>query len=137
MPDKPFRDPLADLRSRLEETRLAAEQLAGEVSEARAREAAGEDSPSGMGAGNGEAAGGNPRSGIGGDGEREALRNDVAAMAQVVQSLVDLVPEDLREQVYEIMRQILLLLRALIDWLVERLPHGRGADLVVEDIPVA
>ena len=121
MSDKPFRDPLADLRSRLEETRAAAEQLAGEVSDAREREAAGENPPPGMGAG----------------GEREALRDDVTAMAQLVQSLVDLVPEDLREQVYEILRQILLLLRALIDWLVERLPQVRGSDLVVEDIPVA
>ena len=104
MPEKPLRDPLADLRSRLEETRAAAEHLAGEVSQAR---------------------------------EREALRDDVAAMAQLVQSLVELVPEDLREQVYEILRQILLLLRALIDWLVERLPQVRGSELVVEDIPVA
>ena len=52
-------------------------------------------------------------------------------------ALVELVPDELREQVYEILRQILLLLRALIDWLVERLPQVRGADLVVEDIPVA
>ena len=58
-------------------------------------------------------------------------------MAQLVAALVELVPDELREQVYEILRQILLLLRALIDWLVERLPQVRGADLVVEDIPVA
>lgn len=100
---------------------MAAEQLAGEVSDARRRESAGEKPPPGMGDG----------------GEREALRDDVAAMAQLVQSLVDLVPDDLREQVYEILRQILLLLRALIDWLVDRLPQVRGADLVVEDIPLA
>ncbi len=121
MSDKPFRDPLSDLRARLEETRVAAEQLAGEVNQAREGEAAGEAPPPGMGS----------------TGERETLRGDVAAMAQLVQSLVDVVPEDLREQVYEILRQILLLLRALIDWIVERLPQVRGAELVVEDIPVA
>ena len=58
-------------------------------------------------------------------------------MAGLVQALVDLVPEDLREQVYEILRQILLLLRALIDWLVDRLPQVRGGQPVVEDIPLA
>ena len=120
MPDKPFRDPLADLRTRLEETRAAAEQLAGEVNDARQREAASDEAPPGMNAG----------------AERAALRDDVAAMAQLVQSLTDLVPEDLREQVYEILRQMLLLLRALIDWLVERLPQVRGAEVFVEDIPL-
>ncbi len=58
-------------------------------------------------------------------------------MAQLVQSLADVVPLELREQVYEILRQILLLLRALIDWLVERLPQVRGGAPVVEDIPLA
>lgn len=117
MSDKPFRDPLTDLRARLEETRLAAEQLAGEVHDARERDA--KHPPFG-----------------GADGA-DGLRDDVAAMAQLVGALVELVPDELREQVYEILRQILLLLRALIDWLVERLPQVRGADLVVEDIPVA
>lgn len=121
MPDQPARDPLAELRRRLEETRDAAERLSGDVGDARAREGVGEEPPPGM------------RTGY----EREALRDDVASMAQLVQSLVDLVPEDLREQVYEILRQILLLLRALIDWLVDRLPQVRGGTPVVEDIPVS
>lgn len=118
MPEQPSRDPLADLRRRLEETRDAAEQLAGDVNDARARAESGAEPPPGT-------------------GERETLRDDVAAMAQLAQSLVDVVPLELREQVYEILRQILLLLRALIDWLVERLPQARGGTPVVEDIPVA
>lgn len=125
MSDKPFRDPLTDLRARLEETRRAAEQLAGEVHEAREHERAA-----------GDGAGGAVPPPLGGAGT-DNLRDDVAAMAQLVSALVELVPDELREQVYEILRQILLLLRALIDWLVERLPQVRGADLVVEDIPVA
>ena len=117
MPEQNFRDPLADLRRRLEETRVAAEQLADDVADARAAGDAGDDSP--------------PRA------EQEHLRDDVAAMAGLVQSLVDLVPADLREQVYEILRQILLLLRAVIDWLVDRLPPVRTGQPVVEDIPLA
>ena len=126
MSDKPFRDPLTDLRARLEETRLAAEQLAGDVHDAREQERAG-----------GAGADGEAPPPLGGADGSEGLRDDVAAMAQLVSALVELVPDELREQVYEILRQILLLLRALIDWLVERLPQVRGAALVVEDIPVA
>ena len=126
MSDKPFRDPLTDLRARLEETRLAAEQLAGEVHDAREQERAGDE--------HGAGAGPPP---LGGADGADGVRDEVAAMAQLVGTLVELVPDELREQVYEILRQILLLLRALIDWLVERLPQVRGADLVVEDIPVA
>ena len=131
MPDKPFRDPLTDLRARLEETRRAAEQLAGEVEDAREQERAanGADAPPAA------RRCGDPPPG-GADG-REELRDDVAAMAQMVAALVELVPDELREQVYEILRQILLLLRALIDWLVDRLPQVRGSELVVEDIPVS
>jgi hypothetical protein len=127
MPDKPFRDPLTDLRARLEETRRAAEQLAGEVDEARARERAsnGDEPPTG------------DTPPLGGADGAEGLRDEVAAMTQLVGALVELVPAELREQVYEIMRQILLLLRALIDWLVDRLPQVRGAELAVEDIPVS
>ena len=117
MPEQNFRDPLDALRQRLEETRLAAEQLADDVADARTSESAAGDPP--------------PRA------DQEQLRDDVAAMAGMVQALVDLVPADLREQVYEILRQILLLLRALIDWLVDRLPPVRAGQPVVEDIPLA
>lgn len=121
MPEQPSRDPLADLRRRLEETRIAAEQLAGDVRDAREREPAGAPPPDGMSSG----------------AERQRLSEDAAVMAELVQALVALVPEELREQVYEILRQVLMLLRALIDWLVDRLPQVRGAEPVVQDIPVA
>ena len=50
--------------------------------------------------------------------------------------LGELIPPELRAQLGEVLRQILLLVRALIDWIVERLPQTRGAEPVVEDIPV-
>ncbi len=114
------RDPLADLRERLEATRQAAEELAGEAADAIRADRDGED----------------PGPGWRTTQEREALRDDVASLAATLGTLAELVPEELRAQLAEVLRQVLLLVRALIDWLVERLPQARGAEPVVQDIPV-
>ncbi|HMS62527.1 MAG TPA: hypothetical protein PKD63_09630, partial [Solirubrobacteraceae bacterium] len=66
----------------------------------------------------------------------EALRDDVSSLAATLGTLSELIPEELRAQLAEVLRQVLLLVRALIDWLVERLPQTRGAEPVVQDIPV-
>lgn len=116
-----MRDPLADLRERLEATRVAAEQLAGEAADAMRSERAGED----------------PGPGWRTTAEREALRDDVSSLAATLGTLSELIPEELRAQLAEVLRQVLLLVRALIDWLVERLPQSRGAEPVVQDIPIA
>jgi hypothetical protein len=115
------RDPLADLRERLEATRQAAEDLAGEAAEAIRTDRDGED----------------PGPGWRTTQEREALRDDVASLAATLGTLAELVPEELRAQLAEVLRQVLLLVRALIDWLVERLPHPQRAAPRVEDIPIA
>lgn len=118
---RPAHDPLADLRERLEATRSAAEQLAGEAAGAMRAERDGED----------------PGPGWRTTEEREALRDDVASLAATLGTLSELIPEELRAQLAEVLRQVLLLVRALIDWLVERLPQARGAEPRIEDIPVA
>ena len=60
------------------------------------------------------------------------------ALVALLESLRDLLPPELREQVTELVRQLLLVLRALIDWLVDRLERGpRGATPEVEDIPIS
>lgn len=117
---RPLHDPLAELRERLEATREAAEQLAGEAADAIGAGHDGED----------------PGPGWRTAEEREALRDDVASLAATLGTLSELIPEELRAQLGEVLRQVLLLLRALIDWLVERLPQTRGAEPVVQDIPV-
>jgi hypothetical protein len=62
-----------------------------------------------------------------------------------VRALRELVPTEFRGQVTEILRQLLLLVRAIIDWWVDRLeidpaaprPAGaRPASPVSEDIPI-
>ena len=107
---RPLRDPLADLRERLEATREAAEQLAGEAASAARAEREGED----------------PGPGWRTAEEREALRDDAASLASTLATLSELIPPELRAQLGEVLRQVLLLVRALIDWIVERLPQTRG-----------
>ena len=52
-------------------------------------------------------------------------------------TLRDLVPADVQQQVADLLRQVLLLVRALIDRWLERLQDERGAEPEVEDIPIA
>ena len=116
-----LRDPLGELRERLEATRQAAEQLAAEAAGAMSAERDGED----------------PGPGWRTTEEREVLRDDVASLAATLATLSELIPEELRAQLTQVLRQLLLLVRALIDWLMERLPQARGAEPVVQDIPLA
>jgi hypothetical protein len=73
----------------------------------------------------------------------DAFGEEVRALASILQGLRELLPPDLREQVTELLRQLLLVLRALIDWWVARLEEG-GAERPpgderppVEDIPIS
>lgn len=121
-------DALDALRARLEETRAHAQRLADG---ARA------------GAAGGEPAGGEP----GPEEERAApppgdAAADLQAIAALLATLRELVPEELQQQLAEVTRQVLLLLRALIDWWVDRLeeparPGPReGGPPAGQDIPV-
>jgi hypothetical protein len=114
----PEPDPIRidELRARLRETQEAAQRLAGE-------DWAAADVP--------------PR-------VRSEAADEIAALVSVLRTLRDAVPDDLWEQVREIVRQLLLLLRALLDVIVERLgadggrdarPRRGGPDL--QDIPIA
>src|SRR4051794_6268180 len=68
----------------------------------------------------------------------ERASSELQALVGLLQSLLEMLPEDLRRQVSELMRQVLLVLRALIDWLVDRLDRGpRGNSPEVEDIPIS
>lgn len=63
-----------------------------------------------------------------------------AREAQALVALVDLVrgliPRELAEQLVELVRELLLLVRSLIDWYLERLEQRRRPPLEVEDIPI-
>ncbi|WCB95896.1 hypothetical protein DSM104299_04647 [Baekduia alba] len=109
-------DALDELRERLRATQEAAERIAGTLP------------PQGWAATSEDA--------------RSETAAEIQALVGVLHALRDLVPDELWEQVREIARQLLLLLRALLDLVVQRLgaegaparPRGAGPDL--QDIPI-
>jgi hypothetical protein len=111
MPE-PERDALQELRERVRATTEAAERIMAEKAPRRGWAAP-------------------PPAGAEATGEMQAL-------VALLESLRDMLPPELRTQVTELVRQLLLVLRALIDWLVDRLERGpRGEEPEVEDIPIS
>jgi hypothetical protein len=111
MPE-PDRDPMEELRERVRATTEAAERIM-----------AGQAPPRGWAA---------PPPAAG-----EAT-SEMQALVALLESVRELLPPELREQVTALVRQLLLVLRALIDWLVDRLERGpRGEEPEVEDIPIS
>jgi len=71
-----------------------------------------------------------------------AFSEEVQALASLLAALRELVPPELREQITDLVRQLLLVLRALIDWLVARIEREvdttrAGSVATAEDIPIA
>jgi hypothetical protein len=62
---------------------------------------------------------------------------DVETLLQVVRSLRELIPPELQRRLAEALREVLLALRALIDWYLERLEHARREPVEVQDIPIS
>ncbi len=67
--------------------------------------------------------------------------SDADSLAQLIEQLLAMVPDDLRARLTEAARQLLEALRALIDWCVTRLECGgaRGGgsgEVEVRDIPI-
>jgi hypothetical protein len=113
MPDSGSGD-FDELRERLRATQQAAERIAGRVP------------PQGWAAAS--------------DDARSDAAAEIQALVSLLHTLRGLVPEDLWEQVREIVRQLLLLVRALLDVVVDRLGHGGGpprpAGPDLQDIPI-
>lgn len=112
-------DPLSDLRDRLRETREAAARLADDPPRVP---------PQGWASPGSGAAGAPPDPGLG-----DELQQLIAAIA----SLRELVPPELQQQVTDLVRQVLVLVRAILDRWIERLEPGRGSEPDVEDIPIS
>jgi hypothetical protein len=99
-------DPLTELRERVVAAQAAAERLASEARDL-ARELPRHDS-----------------------------RDELDALVGLLRALRELVPPELQQQVSELIRQVLLVLRAIIDYWVERLDPPRAAEVDVQDIPI-
>jgi hypothetical protein len=61
---------------------------------------------------------------------------DLEVLAAVLHSLRDLIPPELQRRVAEALRELLLAVRALIDWYLERAEQRRAAPTEVQDIPI-
>jgi hypothetical protein len=120
MTDEP-QEPLRRLEQRLSQASDAAERLIAEAASA----ATGRPPPAGWQS---------PRSeqGTPGSGSRAELE----ALVQALQGLRGLIPPDVIERVMAAIREVLLALRALIDFYLERLDRGRAEPAEIEEIPI-
>jgi hypothetical protein len=123
----PDEDALREVRAHLDDAHAAADRLVREA-QRQAEEAGGEPErepvpPRGWQAPGAGAASAAP---------------DLQAILALVDAVRDAVPAELSRQLAEALRDLLVALRALLDWYIERLGEptpGRGG-IEVEDIPL-
>lgn len=69
----------------------------------------------------------------------DEANEELDALVRLLASLRDALPPDLRAQLAELARQLLVFVRALLDWWIDRLadePRPRPPTVEVEDIPL-
>ena len=150
----PPEEALRRLEQRLDRASEAAERLMAQVAgeAVRARKAPGAGDPAGAagnptaGAGNPTPGPGNPGGGAAGnpppagwqsadDGARGST-SELDPFVDLVQAVRDLIPPDLQERLIAALSEVLMALRALIDWYLERLDRRREQGVEVQDIPI-
>ena len=114
-------DPLSQMRSQVDEAYAAADRLVREA-EAAARARTGEVPPAGY---EGERT----------SGERSAF-GDLQALAGLLDAARTSLPPELARQLAEAACELLLALRALIDWWIARLEREPDQPVEVQDIPI-
>jgi hypothetical protein len=136
----PADDPLDALSDRVRAAQEAAERLVREAS-AAAQAAAGEahagEAPAGDNPGHGPAGRPPPRGyATPADADEQVRSAEAQALAALIDLGRTLVPPELRRQLADLIRELLLLVRAVIDWYLERLELRRRPPAEVEDIPI-
>jgi hypothetical protein len=134
VPERSDRDAVEDLRGHIDAAHAAADKLVREASERAAaadrafRERLGDVPERGWAVGSEHA----PES----DGASE-----LQLAMKLLEAVRDVVPPELSTQLAEAVRELLLAVRALIDWYLDRLDAmprpGGGGDDRVEDIPIS
>jgi hypothetical protein len=123
-------DPLEALSERVRLAQETAERLVREANEA-AHRAAEERPPAGS-------TGPPPRGyAVPGDEGVRSTTADLQALVALLDLGRTLVPPELREQIAGLVREILLLVRAIVDWYLERIDQRRKTPVEVEDIPIS
>jgi hypothetical protein len=116
---------LRRLEERLDRASDAAQRLIAEAAQTAGRAGAGQAKP--------------PPSGWQAPGHAHpepGRPSELELLLQVLHSLRDLIPPELQQRIAEAVRELLLALRALIDWYVERLDRRRAEPVEVQDIPI-
>jgi hypothetical protein len=70
-----------------------------------------------------------------GEGRAEALP-DLSQLTALVESLRGVVPPELARQLADALRELLIALRAVLDWYIARLEPPEPEDSEVQDIPI-
>jgi hypothetical protein len=120
-PNEPS-EALRRLEERLERASDAAERL---IAEAAAR-AAGPPKPPPAGWQSPDPEADSPR----------GRDRDLELLVGMVRSLRELIPPELQQRLTVALREVLLAIRALIDWYLERLDQRRAEPVEVQDIPI-
>jgi hypothetical protein len=110
------RDALRRLEERLDRASDAAERLMAEAAARAKPPPAGWEAPA--------------------EEEGRRASRELEVIVQLVQSLRELIPPDLERRLAEALRELLLAIRALIDWYLERAAQRRSAPAEVQDIPI-
>ena len=133
---------LRRLEQRLDQASEAAERLMAQVAAeaARAGEAARGDDPAAHDANPGGDAGGSPQPPPAGwqtpEDERPRVAPELDPFVALVQAMRDLIPPELQQRLIAALREVLLALRALIDWYLERIDRRGEQGVEVQDIPI-
>lgn len=80
-----------------------------------------------------------PASGWASPGSEEdprAATDQLDALVAALAALREVVPPDLQRRLAEAVRELLIAVRALLDWYIERLDDERAASSEPEDIPI-
>jgi hypothetical protein len=117
------RDALGRLEERLDRASEAAERLLADAADQVTRK----PPPAGWQQPGREEEAARPGSGLGADAD---------LLLALVAALRDRIPPDLQQRLAEAVREVLLALRALIDWYLEHSEHRRSGPSDVEDIPI-
>ena len=67
----------------------------------------------------------------------EGGASELELLSQLLHSLRDLIPPELQRRLAEALRELLLALRALIDWYLERTARRSARSTEVQDIPIS
>ncbi len=114
-------DPLSQMRSQVDAAYAAADRLVREA-EAAARARAGEVPAAGF------------------EGERAEREHsafpDIQVLAGLLEAARSSLPPELAHQLAAAARELLIALRALIDWWILRLERESAAPVEVQDIPI-